>query len=297
MSTNWWEIKILCDPKLEDSLFWRLQTCGFSGTATEVKGEFLLLRAYLPQSQIEPLDLAAIAQWLAEDALKQSLPLPVTAWELIPEQDWQDSWKQHWQPQPIGDRLLIYPAWLELPTQSERTILRLDPGVAFGTGEHPTTQLCIESLEMHFYTPPSTEQILVDIGCGSGILSLTALLLGATKVYAVDVDPLAVSSSISNRELNRISPAQMPVLEGSIPELNTKLKSKVDGIMCNILAEVIVELIPSMTQLAKPSTWAVLSGLVLDQIEPVIEIVEQYDWVLTTIWKRGEWCCLNLRRE
>ncbi|ELR97186.1 50S ribosomal protein L11 methyltransferase [Gloeocapsa sp. PCC 73106] len=296
MNISWWEIKILCDPKLEDTVFWRLQECGFSGTATEVKDEFLLICAYLPQSQITPLDLAAIAQWLKEDALRLGLATPVTAWELIPERDWQDAWKKHWQPQPVGDRLLIYPAWLEPPTESERKILRLNPGIAFGTGEHPTTQLCLASLEMHFYDTPSQEQIIADIGCGSGILSIAALLLGATKVYAVDTDPLAVNSAIHNRELNRISPAQMLITQGSVPELAEKMTSPVDGIVCNILAEVIIELIPQITQLAKPTTWAVFSGLILDQIQPVVDVLEEYNWSLTTIWKREQWCCLNLRR-
>ncbi|TVQ49559.1 MAG: 50S ribosomal protein L11 methyltransferase [Gloeocapsa sp. DLM2.Bin57] len=296
MSISWWEIKVLCDPRLEESVFWRLQNCGFSGTATEVKGKLLFLRAYLPQSQVKPMDLAAIAKWLQQDAQNIGLPTPVIAWELIPEQDWQDSWKQHWQPREIGDRFLIYPAWIDPPPSSERLILRLDPGTAFGTGEHPTTQLCLEALAMHFYTPPTTQQIVVDIGCGSGILSLGALRLGATKVYGVDTDPLAITSAIQNRELNKISPAQVSLYQGSIPELRTHLQAPVDGIVCNILAEVIIDLIPSMTEIAKPSTWAILSGLVLDQIQPVVDVLEEYQWSLSTIWKRGEWCCLNLRK-
>jgi ribosomal protein L11 methyltransferase len=297
MSTSWWEIKVLCDPRLEDSVFWRLQNCGFSGTATEVKGELLFLRAYIAQSQIEPMDLAAIAKWLKQDAQSLDLPIPLIAWELIPEQDWQHTWKESWSPREIGDRLIIYPAWIDPPNQSERMIIRLDPGMAFGTGEHPTTQLCLESLEMHFYTPPTTEQVVVDIGCGSGILSLAAVMLGATKVYGVEIDPLAMKSALENRELNHISPEQFSLIQGSIPELSTELNSqKVDGIVCNILAEVIIDLMPQITQLAHSSTWAILSGLVLEQIQPVVNVIEEYNWSLSTIWKRGEWCCLNLRK-
>jgi len=296
MSTSWWEIKVLCDPRLEESVFWRLQNSGFSGTATEAKGELLFLRAYIHQSQIKPIDLAAIAKWLNQDAHQLDLPTPLVAWKLIPEQDWQEGWKKHWQPREIGDRFLIYPAWLDPPTQSERMLIRLDPGMAFGTGEHPTTQLCLESLEMHFYTPSDTEQVIADIGCGSGILSIGAILLGASKVYGVDTDPLAVRGAIDNLALNNISQEKLLITQGSIGELIQQLDAPVDGIVCNILADVIVEMIPQITEIAKPSTWAILSGIVLDQIHPVIDILEEYKWSLSTIWKRGVWCCLNLRK-
>ena len=295
MASSWWEIKILAHPSLEETLFWRLEKFGCSGTATEPKGQSLLIRAYIPQIKVQLLDLAALSLWIYQDALLVNLPQPLMRWRLIEEEDWASSWKQHWQPTEIGDRFLIYPAWLTPPDHCERLILRLDPGVAFGTGAHPTTQLCLESLEMRL-TTVTEEVVIADIGCGSGILSIGALLLGAHKVYAVDNDPLAVESARANRHLNQIHPDYLVINQGSVTELLEVLPDKVDGIVCNILADVIIELLPQFSALIKPQGWAILSGILLEQTQAIASALEQNDWEVAALWKRQEWCCFQVRR-
>ncbi|MEA5620692.1 50S ribosomal protein L11 methyltransferase [Cronbergia sp. UHCC 0137] len=304
MANTWWELKILCEPDLEDLIFWRLEGFGCRGTASESKNNSSLMKAYLPSSQVQLLDLAALLLWLRQDAMCIGLPAPILHWHLIDEEDWASSWKQYWQPLEVGDRFLINPAWLALPESRERLVIRLDPGVAFGTGNHATTQLCLESLEMRLADVPTSfvgksdakePPIIADIGCGSGILSIGAVLLGAMKVYAVDNDPLAVQSTFSNRALNDINSEQLEAALGSVEALKELIQKPVDGIVCNILADVIIELIPEMNAIVKPATWGIFSGILLEQSKAVADVLEQNGWVVATLWKRKEWCCLNAR--
>jgi ribosomal protein L11 methyltransferase len=261
-----------------------------------MKSDSCLMLAYLPEEKAGLLDLAALSLWLRQDALCAGLPLPAMRWDLIEEEDWASSWKQHWEPQEVGDRFLVYPAWLQVPQNSDRIILRLDPGVAFGTGAHATTQLCLESLEMRLGFDDK-ECVVADIGCGSGILSIGAVLLGATKVYALDTDPLAVRSTVSNRQLNRIKPQQLVAELGSIDRLKEISQEPIDGFLCNILAEVIIDLIPQFNDFSKPNSWGVLSGILLDQAKPIADTLEQNGWIVATLWKRQDWCCFNIRRS
>ncbi|HBW56751.1 MAG TPA: 50S ribosomal protein L11 methyltransferase, partial [Oscillatoriales bacterium UBA8482] len=268
MANSWWEIKVLCDPMLEDAVFWRMEAFGCRGTASQIKNNSCLLSAYLPEEKAHLLDLAALALLLRQDALCLEMPIPAVTWDLIDEQDWSSSWKQYWEPTPIGDRFLVYPAWLELPENPDRILLRLDPGVAFGTGTHATTQLCLESLEMRL-GGEHNQGVIADIGCGSGILSIGAILLGASKVYAVDNDPLATRSTYENCELNQIAPERINIQDGSIQQVIQAVEQPVDGIVCNILAEVIIDLIPQFNAIAKKNTWAILSGILMDQAKPI----------------------------
>lgn len=294
---SWWHIQVLCDPALEDLVFWRLDKFGCRGVAREVNKSAYLIHTYLPQEQSNSLDLAALSIFLRQDALTVGLPVPQTQWNLIDEEDWASSWKQHWQPLEIGDRFLICPAWIDPDRPDERIPLRLDPGAAFGTGTHPTTQLCLEALEMRMLDA-SSDLIIADIGCGSGILSIGAVQLNARQVYAIDSDPMAVRATRSNRDLNGINRQRLVVGLGSIEQLVALGERSIyfDGIICNILAEVILDLIPQMTEIAKPHAWAVLSGILLEQAKPIADNLEHNGWTVATLWRRKEWCCFNIRR-
>ncbi|MEM7554557.1 MAG: 50S ribosomal protein L11 methyltransferase [Cyanobacteria bacterium P01_A01_bin.84] len=306
MNNTWWELQILCEPNLEDSIFWRLGSFGCRGTASEKKEDTCYIRAYLPQVQTRLLDLAALALWLRQDALCVGASLPVLKWDLIDEEDWASSWKEHWTAQEIGDRFLVNPAWLSVPENNQRLVISLDPGTAFGTGAHATTQLCLESIEMRLgggdvsflgeKQPDNEQMVIADVGCGSGILSIGALLLGVKQVYAVDTDPLSISATIENYQKNNIPSEKLIVKQGSVDVLQTMVQ-QVDGIVCNILAEVIIDLLPQMSAIVQPKTWGIFSGILLEQSNQVTDILEKNGWVVATLWKRKEWCCLNVRRS
>jgi ribosomal protein L11 methyltransferase len=293
MSNSWWEIKIDCVASLEENIFWRLSEFGCKGMSVQQQGGEILISAYIPQVQVKLLEVSDLSLQLEADAREIGCQLPVTKCNLIDEEDWSSSWKQHWTAQPVGDRLLINPAWLEVPTDTDRIILQLDPGVAFGTGTHATTQLCLEALEMRLQ--PGTNWTIADLGCGSGILSTAALLLGAERVYAVDNDPLSVKATGENRELNGIAADQLIVELGSIEELQMMIPEPVDGFVCNILADVIIQLAPFMAALVKPKGWAALSGILVSQVADVSNVLEQHGWVVGTVWNRQEWSCINLK--
>ena len=297
MNNSWWEIEICSEVALEELISWQLEQFGCRGTATERKpGEtFGKIKTYLPLDDCKEQDFAVLSQQLQEDAISAGFSSPEVTWKIVQEEDWASSWKQYWHPQEIGSSLLIYPAWLDLPTKVNRHIIRLDPGMAFGTGTHQTTQLCLESLENRFQDLPS-DFIIADIGCGSGILAIASIILGFDRVYAVDTDPIAISATETNRDLNDIESDRLIVQTGSIETLQQMLPTPVDGFVCNILAEVIIQLIPHFKTIAKPTAWGSLSGIIQEQVPLVTEVLEQYGWKIVNNVYRQDWCCLDICR-
>ncbi|MCX5934459.1 MAG: 50S ribosomal protein L11 methyltransferase, partial [Pseudanabaena sp. LacPavin_0818_WC45_MAG_42_6] len=125
-NNSWWEIQVIAEQSLEEQIFWRLQNFGCQGMASQKKDGHISVSSYLPVEKGNVLDLAALALWLKQDAIALDYEAPTTQWTVINDEDWSSSWKQHWSPQEIGDMLVIYPAWIDPPTDSDRKILRLD---------------------------------------------------------------------------------------------------------------------------------------------------------------------------
>ena len=292
---KWWEVTVICPLALEDSVYWAFDELGSKGTASQKKDDQRIVSAYFPQVQFEP----AVFEQLTADVLAQANAVGAGAvsvdWRLIEEEDWAKSWKVHWQPEEVGDRLLINPAWMA-PPNTERTVLALDPGSAFGTGAHATTQLCLKGLEKQALAG----QTIADVGCGSGILSIAALLYGAQHAYAADVDPLAMSATQANADANQISPLQLSTEVGSVGEIISMAEADgalpVDGIVCNILAEIIVGLIlPRLSELADEHTWGLLSGVLTSKSEWVEEHLNARGWQVLEKGYQDEWCSMQIR--
>ena len=289
---QWWEIEVQGTLDLEDLVFWELQLAGCLGTASFKREGQPVVCGYLPTSQVLVGDIEAIAQQIHRAIAQAGLPETSIEWSIVLQEDWANSWKDYWQTEPIGEKFLIHPDWLPDPEPGDRHVIRLDPGVAFGTGAHATTQLCLEALERHI---PSVRKAptIADVGCGTGILSIAALKLGAVQAFCVDTDPLAVGSTQASRKLNQIEAEKLQVFEGSAHTLLEKGLAPVDGICCNILAEIILKLIPDLTQLAKPGSWAIFSGILERQAPDIIAALKAQGWTVGKTKVKGDWCSIE----
>ena len=294
----WWRLTMACPPELEESLVWKLTDLGLHRHAVQHAPETpdqkqLLL--WLPQPEWPEAERQQLLASLAPLAEPFGMELPQGAWDDVADEDWSLSWKQHWQPDPVGNGLLILPAWLEVPPEhGERLVIRMDPGSAFGTGSHPTTRLCLEALEQ----APPVEALVADLGCGSGVLGLAALGLGATAVVAADTDSLAVRATGDNRELNGRSGDQLKVSLGSVEALQELLEGRrADLLLCNILAPVIEALAPGFDSLVAPEGRALLSGLLVDQAPRLEQVLGDLGWRVTASGSQGRWGLLEIRRR
>ena len=294
----WWRLTMACPPELEESLVWKLTDLGLHRHAVQHAPETpdqkqLLL--WLPQPEWPEAERQQLLVSLAPLAKPFGLPLPQGRWDDVADEDWSLSWKQHWQPDPVGDGLLILPAWLEVPPEhGERLVIRMDPGSAFGTGSHPTTRLCLEALEQ----APPVGALVADLGCGSGVLGLAALGLGATAVVAADTDSLAVRATGDNRELNGCPADQLKVSLGSVEALQHLLEGRrAELLLCNILAPVIEALAPGFEALVAPEGRALLSGLLVDQAPRLEQVLGDLGWRVSARGSQGRWGLLEIQRR
>lgn len=211
---------------------------------------------------------------------------------MIAEEDWASSWKEHFKPLPVGKRLLILPSWeTPAPDETRQTII-LDPGMAFGTGGHETTRLCLECLEQILVEEPRQEAPLLDLGTGSGILAIAAAKLGATRIDAVDIDPQAVLVADENCRLNRVA-AAVACSTTPLEQLPTGYRV----ILANILAEELVRMAPELTRRLLPGGLLVLSGILAEREQYVIDGFAPQPLTLEASLADGEWRCLRYRKQ
>ncbi len=292
--------------ELEDSLLWKLPQLGIHRVALEHHPEApekRQLLAWLPAIDWPADQRSELERALAPLAEPFGLTLPPISWSRQEEEDWSLSWKQHWQPDPIGQRFLALPAWLECPPDyADRLVLTIDPGSAFGTGSHPTTRLCLEALEVEAERHGGSLAGLraADLGCGSGILGLGALRLGAASLMAVDSDPLAVratahNASLNGYELENVGPIRLDL--GSAERLAELLEGQpADLLLCNILAPVIEALCPTFSALLAPDGVGLLSGLLVDQAEGLQQVLAAEGWQADLAAEQGRWGLLVLHK-
>lgn len=206
--------------------------------------------------------------------------------EVMYEEDWANNWKKYYKPTRIGDRIVVKPIWEEYEPKENDLVLELDPGMAFGTGEHETTRMCIQALEKLI----EKDSIVFDVGCGSGILAIAAAKLGAKKAIGVDLDPVAVESAIENVKFNNLD--NIEILEGNLIDV---IDGKADIVVANIIAEVICILTQDVSRVIKQGGYFVTSGIIHDRVDMVVEKLNECGFEVEKINKDGEWNCIIAR--
>ena len=307
---NWLEVSMTVDGELAESVADVFARFAPNGVMTEQGVKYndaedagtptgpITVRAYLEVND----QLEETRQKLEESLFYLGMirPLPVATYKQIADQNWMEAWKQYYKPILIGQRLLILPAWMESP-EPNRIAIKIDPGMAFGTGTHPTTQLCLELMEevVNLRCLKDLGGLnVIDVGCGSGILSIAAIKLGAKSVIGVDIDAESVKNSRENADTNEVGDELILGL-GSVQEiLDGKFEfKKAPLVVANILAPVIVRLFDAgLTELVEADGAIVLSGILFEQEQSVIEAGQAKGLRMNERRQMGDWVALTMSR-
>ena len=227
-------------------------------------------------------------------AQEKNLPITVAP---LPETNWEESWKDNYPPQEVGNTLVVLPYWLADTYETDRKKVILDPGLTFGTGTHPSTQMVMETMEEQL--APGAH--CLDLGSGSGILSITALRLGAADSVGIDIDPKAEDIARENAAYNGFSAPAFTALTGNVTEdkalMEALSKKAYDVVLVNIVADVIIGLAPVLPDFLNENTILILSGILDSRLNDVLSALEAAGLTVTGIREKEEWRCVTARRD
>jgi ribosomal protein L11 methyltransferase len=316
---NWLEVSLTINGELAEAVADVLARFAYSGVMMEQGVKYtddedagtptgpITVRAYLEMNdQIEET-----RQKLEESLyyLGRIQPLPAASYKEIADQNWMESWKQHYRPILIGEVLVIVPAWMDSPDPN-RIAIKIDPGMAFGTGTHPTTQLCLELMEQFFtqskienrksetLAPGASAGVVIDVGCGSGILSIAAIKLGAKSALGLDIDAGSIVNARENADANQVG-NELILEVGSVQEIldGRFAFRKAPLVLANILAPVIVRLFDAgLAELIAEDGAIILSGILQEQAQSVIEAAQSRGLKMIDRRQIGDWIALRMSR-
>lgn len=262
-------------------------------TLEQLKEADTTITLYLADGAAGLEQLSAVTSSMAElsamDEENSFGSLSVTT-DRVKDEDWSEIWKQYFHPIPVGKNILIRPVWEDCPNTQGRTVFTVNPGMSFGTGSHPSTRFCIEAIES---TIQNNDTVL-DLGCGSGILSIIALLLGAKDAVAIDIDPNAVDVAYQNLALNQLSKEQYHAFAGDILT-DTKLQESLgtyDLVIANIVADVIIALSTFVRKFMKENGTFICSGIILERLDEVISALETAGLTIVQVQKDSDWAAI-----
>lgn len=200
------------------------------------------------------------------------------------DSEWKDRWKEFFKPKKISDTIVVKPTWEEYTPKEDEKIIEIDPGMAFGTGTHETTSMCIKALEKYL----KKEDKVIDVGTGSGILSIAAALLGAKEILGIDIDEVAIEVAKKNVELNRV----LDRVDLEVGDLTKNIDFKADIIVGNLMADLVVMLASDVKRNLKEGSKFISSGILVEKMDFVIGKLEENNFKVVDKIIDGEWCCL-----
>jgi ribosomal protein L11 methyltransferase len=278
---SWNQLTLDVPDELKDAIVGELSSEGVSGVWEEGQpqpGHTRLVLYFSPRS-----DLKNIESCVSRVFARTGLETPAISRSMVEECDWNEEWKKSYTSFPIGDDFFVIPSWEQTPCPDDRLPIRVDPGQAFGTGTHETTQLTMEALER--WVEPT--QVVLDIGTGSGILAIASRLLGAREVFGCDIDPVAAQVACANIERNAEN--QVWTFCGSVDAVRS---ASVHLVLCNMTADLIAALISEIHRVMQPRGIAIFSGILRDQNEEIYEVMSTHRFIVHEELTRGEWVAL-----
>jgi ribosomal protein L11 methyltransferase len=285
---NWQRLRFQVEKNRAEALISVLEACLAQAVTTENAGDDAFYEVAFPGKPewkkvtvtglfSEGVDIHAICG-LAQQVVPGGEALIGEA-SVVKDQEWERVYLSHFKPLRVGDNLWVIPKWRE-PVEPDACNIFMDPGLAFGTGTHETTAMCLNWLS----TAKLQANAVIDYGCGSGILAIAAVLLGAKSALAIDIDPLALEASVNNGLTNGVSSRLRVCLPSEVDS-----SDRGDIVIVNILADVIVELAPRLVEILKPGATLLLTGILTEQGERVKKAFPNYQFDITT---QGQWCLL-----
>lgn len=303
---NWLEVIVKTTPENEDIISSILYDNGASGLTIEDPNDILelqkdknswdfidpdllglrngkiVIKAYYSEAD----NLIKIMDNITEEISKKELGDILTC--KINESDWAENWKIHYKTTKIGDGIVIKPSWEEYSPESDEIVIELDPGMAFGTGSHETTVMCVKALEKNV----ASNSIVFDVGCGSGILGIVAAKLGAKRVLAIDLDPMCVKVTKENAIVNNVDET-VQVEEGNLLHM---VNEKADVIVANIIAEVIVQIIPNLKKHLNNGGVFIASGIIENKTDMVKNALLENDYEIMDVSMLNGWSAITSKK-
>ena len=303
---NWLEVTVSAQPDKLDALCDDLERAGVSGLVINDEAtvnDFLEKNRkywdYVDDDVFDKIRGVCTVQFYLEDneagfaeleRIKAAVPGDYVH-HVVKNEDWENNWKQYYKPMETGERLIIVPEWEEVP-KNGRIPLRLDPGLIFGTGSHPTTRMCLEEIER--YSPKT----VLDLGCGSGILGIASILLGAERAVGCDIDEKAPKVVMENAALNSIYEDKLSVYSGDVLSdawLSEKIAGKYDLVLANIVADVIIAMAPNVPLWLDNNGVFVCSGIIEGRQNEVKNAIAKAGLEITGERRSEEWYCFTAK--